>query len=139
MKQSQIYLIVDDDADDIEFFCEAIDNLDKSATCYIAHDGEEALKILRKKSDALPDYIFLDLNMPRMDGKTCLSEIKNNSTLKHLPVIIYTTSNHQKDRDETALLGASHYMVKPTSYKALQRGIIKAVVAVVESKSSKVR
>ena len=55
-ERNQIYLIVDDDADDIDFFCEAIHEIYAGALCYIARNGEEALKWLRQKMDALPDF-----------------------------------------------------------------------------------
>ncbi len=113
----QKYPIVDDDADDIDFFCEADEEINADVRFYIAHNGEEALKLLRRKMDALPDFIFLDLNMSRMDGRACLAELKRDDRLKDNAVIIYTTSSHIRDREETSRLGAGHYLVKPTSFK----------------------
>lgn len=137
-KGNKKYLIVDDDADDIDFFCEAIREISEDALCYMARNGEEALKLLRQKLDPLPDYIFLDLNMPRMDGMACLAELKKDDALKNIPVIIYTTSGHQRDREATARLGADHYLVKPTSFKKLCADIVGAVKAIVERQSSRV-
>ncbi|MDT7827612.1 response regulator [Pricia sp. S334] len=136
MHEHQIYLIVDDDSDDIDFFCEAIEKIRPKAKCLIALNGEEALQLLRETDKPLPDYIFLDLNMPRMDGKTCLGALKTDNTLSDIPVIIYTTSGHHKDREETTKLGADYYLVKPTSFDQLCKAIEKAVKAVGKSTSS---
>jgi CheY-like chemotaxis protein len=123
MKRNSIYLIIDDDADDIDFFCEAIHEIDAGAVCHTARNGEEGLRLLRERPDARPDYIFMDLNMPRMDGKTCLAELKRDNGLKDIPVVIYTTSAHPRDREETLGLGADHFLTKPTSFKQLCRDI----------------
>lgn len=93
--------------------------LRKQALCIRAESCEMALGTLRKATDNLPDVIFLDLNMPRMRGKTCLCELKKDKVLQGIPVIIYTTSSILKDKDETRALGASHFITKPTSYKLL--------------------
>jgi len=63
----------------------------------------------------LPDIIFLDINMPLMDGKACLKEIKNRAHLRHIPVVIYTTSHNPLDREHCIQLGALEYVEKPTS------------------------
>lgn len=130
MKRDQIYLIVDDDIDDIDFFCEAIHEINANAICHIAYNGEEALSLLRNKIETLPDVIFLDLNMPRIDGKTCLAELKKDTLLKDIPVVIYTTSTHIKDREETAVLGADYFLNKATSMKKLCMDILIAIKAI---------
>lgn len=130
MEKKQKYLIVDDDADDIDFFCEAVHEIFTDAVCSVARDGEEALGLLRQKSGPLPDFIFLDMNMPRMDGKACLAELKKDDGLKHIPVVIYSTSSHPRDKTETLALGADYYLVKATSFKKLCDGILRAVKAV---------
>jgi CheY-like chemotaxis protein len=70
-------MIIDDDLDDTDIFCEALKEVDPSVKCLIAKDGEEALNLLNNLI-VLPELIFLDINMPRMDGKTCFKEIKRN-------------------------------------------------------------
>ena len=138
MGTGQKYLIVDDDADDVDFFCEAIQEISSDALCYIARNGEDALHLLSQKIDALPDCIFLDLNMPLMDGKACLAELKKNDWTKDIPVIIYTTSTHSKDREATTKLGADYYLVKPTSFKKICEDISAAIKTVCAIKKSKV-
>ncbi|MGB7394858.1 MAG: response regulator [Pricia sp.] len=138
MDKNQIYLIIDDDADDIDFFCEAIEEIDEEAECLMARNGEEALRLLRKQN-TFPDCIFLDLNMPRMDGKTCLAEMKKDKGLKDIPVVIYTTSTHLKDREETLQLGADHFLTKPISFKKLCEDIRDAIEIVGQGRSTGVR
>lgn len=123
MNDKKIFMIVDDDSDDREFFCEAVKEIDSSAECLIAVNGLEALKTLRNDIKQLPDFIFLDLNMPKMDGRTCLAELKKDLKLKNIPVIILSTSSHQKDIDETNQLGAAYFLAKPSDFKKLQQEI----------------
>ena len=110
--------LIDDDVDDQDIFILALEEVDKSIRCDVASDGTDALKRLSSK-ELRPDYIFLDLNMPCMNGKQCLSQIKKLDFLSNIPVIIYSTSSDQKDRTETEQLGAAHYIVKPNTVSAL--------------------
>ncbi|TDE11551.1 response regulator [Dyadobacter psychrotolerans] len=124
MNGALIYLIVDDDADDREFFREAVAEINSSSVCLMADNGAEALRKLRSGIKHLPDYIFLDLNMHLMDGRKCLVELKKDINLKNIPVIILTTSSAQKDIDETRNLGASDFLTKPSEYQKLRSEII---------------
>lgn len=83
-----------------------------------------ALRQLNEK-DIIPGFIFLELNMPRMDGKGCLGEIKKSARMKHIPVIIYSTSGNQAEIEETRKLGASYFLIKPTSFTDLNDAISK--------------
>jgi CheY-like chemotaxis protein len=103
--------LIEDDEDDQEIFSMAINNLQMQIKCIFASDGTEALEKL-VKSDP-PDYIFLDLNMPRMNGRQFLIEIKKHDKLKSIPVVIYSTSSEERDRSETQTLGASAFITKP--------------------------
>jgi CheY-like chemotaxis protein len=105
-------LLVDDDEDDQEIFCLALHEADASVNCRMASDGKEALKILSDKS-YLPDYIFLDLNMPQMNGKECLKEIRKRDHLNQIPVVIFTTSSAEREIAETRRLGANFFITKP--------------------------
>jgi CheY-like chemotaxis protein len=119
MKQKKICLLIDDDSDDQEIFVLALEHINKDFVCVVASNGHEALGKLTTANSPLPDYIFLDLNMPRMNGKECLKEIKKNTLLNHIPVIIYTTSSMASDKSETASLGASGFITKPFSLPEL--------------------
>ncbi len=106
-------LIVDDDADDRKLFIEAVKEVDPYIECITAGDGQQALEVLRKPGSILPDFIFLDLRMPRYNGKRCLQEIKKDERLKHIPVIIYSTSREVEESQELKAMGAVHFISKP--------------------------
>ncbi len=114
MQKYNKILIIDDDSDDVEIFCEAIAEINPAIKCESAENGEEALRLLRNPFHDRPDFIFLDLNMPRMNGKQCLSELKKDPRLKDMPVVVYTTSKLDEDFQETARLGAMLFITKPT-------------------------
>ena len=115
MKENIILLIVDDDEDDKQLFIESAKEVDENISCITANNGLEALQILENKENILPDYIFLDLRMPRLSGKRCLEEIKKDSRLMHIPVFIYTTSRELEDSSEMKALGAAHFISKPVN------------------------
>ena len=119
MKKPLQILLIDDDEDEHVLFSQTINEIDEHIDCYHAQSGEDALRMLRS-SEHLPDYIFLDLNMPCMDGKQCLREIKG---LYDIPVIIYTTSKSQRDRDDTKHMGAQWFLIKPNSYGNIKKSV----------------
>ena len=116
-------LLVDDDEDDKEIFTLALNEANSSIECIIASDGIEALKMLQDSS-FIPDYIFLDLNMPLLSGKECLIEIKKKPHLMKVPVIIFSTSASQKDLMETRALGASSFITKPPLISTLTEKLL---------------
>lgn len=112
--------LIDDDDDDQEIFALALSNIDEEINCITANDGIDALNKLSVDETFTPDFIFLDLNMVRMNGRECLVEIKKIQRLQKVPVIIYSTSSEQKDISETKLLGATDYIIKPPSMTQLE-------------------
>jgi CheY-like chemotaxis protein len=112
-------LYVDDDPDDRQIFEEAISAIDKRHVCLTAQDGIDALSYLSEGK--FPDIIFLDINMPLMDGSTCLSEIRSNKETTHIPVIMFTTSNNPEDRTKCEHLGATDFILKPFSYPEMKK------------------
>ena len=114
MKADITILIVDDDADDRKLFIDAIQQVDNTIKCITAIDGKQALELLKSDYSSLPDFIFLDLRMPRFSGKKCLLEIKKDDQLKAIPVIIYTTSREVEEAKELQELGAVHFISKPS-------------------------
>jgi CheY-like chemotaxis protein len=113
--------LVDDDADDLEIFSIAAAEVQRSIVCVTAVDGVDALQKLRSNERFTPDFIFLDLNMPRMNGKQTLVEIKKIPRLATVPVIIYSTSARPLDVEETLQLGAFHFLTKPSSITKLTK------------------
>ena len=114
--------IIDDDEDDREMFCEAMANISEASVCMTAFNGQEALQKLQN-AHTLPDFIFLDLNMPRMNGKQCLVQLKKDKRLATIPVVIYSTSKREDDRAETKELGSVHFITKPTSITQLRKDL----------------
>jgi CheY-like chemotaxis protein len=111
-------LYADDDLDDCQLLSEALHQIDPDISCITANDGREALKILRQ-NDELPDYVFLDVNMPVMDGRACLVELKKDERLKDIPVIIYSTTTNKSEIYKLFELGASDYIRKPNTFEEL--------------------
>ncbi|MBT1707386.1 response regulator [Fulvivirgaceae bacterium PWU5] len=121
-----LILYAEDDVDDYGFFEETLARVYPVATCMNARNGREVLDIL-DASAILPDLIFLDINMPTMDGKSCLKSIKTDPRLKSIPVIIYTTSSNERDREQCLQLGAENYLIKPYGLAAAEP-LIRAVL-----------
>lgn len=112
-------LYADDDHDDYDILRDALNQLDPSISCHLATNGIEALKMLNHSSE-LPDYIFLDINMPLMNGKRCLFELKQNDRFKNIPVIVYSTTIADEERFELYKLGANSVLEKPKNLQELE-------------------
>lgn len=110
--------LIDDDSDDREIFAIAVSELGYPIQLFTAVDGKAGLEQL-SGGTFLPDMIFLDLNMPRMNGQQCLRMLKADPAYASIPVIIYSTSFQQRDREEMQLLGASGFVTKPSSIETL--------------------
>jgi CheY-like chemotaxis protein len=123
VKNKHVFFIADDDQDDLELFIKALKEIDDTCLCITAFNGEDALRKLENDKNQHPDIIFLDLNMPKINGRQCLKEIKLNETLRHIPVIIYSTSAEKKDIDETTHLGAVFFMQKPNRFIELRNAL----------------
>ncbi len=119
MENFKTLYLIDDDTDDLEFFCEAINSVDRSIICFKSADSEDALRSFQQHEVPLPDLIFLDLNMPLVDGRTFLAELKKINAYANIPVIIYSTSSHAKDVEDTMRLGAAGFLTKPYSQEVL--------------------
>ena len=124
--------LVDDDRDDREIFIEALAEIDDSYHCFTAENGEEAISKLSANA-FVPDYIFLDLNMPRMNGRECLVEIKTIKQLERIPVIIYTTSSLQREKEELVKLGASMFITKPNNFNDLCHSLKQVLLKTADS------
>lgn len=113
--------IADDDQDDRTFFTDAILELDPSVVIKEAHDGMQLMEILYGVSHRLPDVIFLDINMPKMNGLDCLKEIRQHAgDVSQVMVIMLSTSDDPANIDRALELGATFYAVKPSSYDQLK-------------------
>src|SRR3954462_15607982 len=111
-----LILIADDDSEDREIFREAINEIDPSIRCLEVKNGKETLDFLTKELVVLPNYVFLDINMPILDGKSCLTKMKAHPTLKSIPVIMYSTSFNPAEIKECYSMGAENFITKPGSF-----------------------
>ena len=110
-------LMVEDSLDDIEITMEALKNTKINNNLVSVRDGVEAMALLRKEGEyedaARPDLILLDLNMPRMDGRQVLEQIKSDPDLQKIPVVVLTTSEAEEDVLKAYELHANCYITKP--------------------------
>jgi CheY-like chemotaxis protein len=111
--------IIDDDIEDQEIFIEAVREVSENIHCSSSTSGEEALTHLEHEIKTPPDLIFLDLNMPKLNGKQILREIKKTPRLKAIPVIMYSTSFAPRDIEEIKQIGAAHHLLKPSRFNDL--------------------
>jgi CheY-like chemotaxis protein len=115
MRTPKVVMFIDDDEEDIEFYCEACGVVDNSITRITCGNGLEAVQMLKKPDAIIPDFIFLDIYMPVMDGKKCIIELRKIDKLKDVPVIMCSSSEFSEDQDECEKLGADFYLTKPHS------------------------
>ncbi|MEO8771515.1 MAG: response regulator [Ferruginibacter sp.] len=109
-------LLVDDDEDDISLFSDALSQLSTPLTCTVARNGRDGII----KALMPPPYvlIFMDLNMPIMNGYECMKQIKENAHLNHIPIIVLSTSANVYELEKSKLLGASAYFTKPNDFNS---------------------
>jgi CheY-like chemotaxis protein len=118
-KLARKILLIDDDADDRRYFIEAVNEIDTGIECVTANDGVQAMELLNNVQFSVPDYIFLDLRMPKINGRQCLVQIKSDERLMHIPVIVYTTSTELEESEEMARLGAVRFISKPSEMEEI--------------------
>jgi CheY-like chemotaxis protein len=117
--QSPHVLLVDDNPGDAQLVCEAAAGSKHKSQIRILGDGESAIDYLHRSgsfSDAVtPDLIILDLNLPRKKGSEVLKEIKRDPCLRRIPVVIFSTSQYDRDLRSCYELGANCYVCKPVN------------------------
>ncbi|MES2690048.1 MAG: response regulator [Bacteroidota bacterium] len=121
MHKSISCFLVDDDKDDQEIFGLALEKIALPVALITADDGYLALEKFDAEPDFIPDFIFLDLNMPRINGIQCLTELKKAERLRDIPVIIFSTSSEQSHKDQIRTLGAEGFITKPSSINELAK------------------
>ena len=118
-------LLADDDEDDRFLTREAFRQQFPVSEMEFVEDGEELMEYLRRtgryetSEHLLPELILLDLNMPRKDGREALQEIKTDHQLRHIPVIVLSTSDAQDDIEKSYFWGANSFITKPSSFQKL--------------------
>ncbi|HMJ52603.1 MAG TPA: response regulator [Polyangiaceae bacterium] len=123
-------LLVEDSPGDVRLTQEALRDSNRSLHLHVASDGIEAMAFLRREGDHAraprPDLILLDLNLPRMDGREVLAQIKSDESLKMIPTIILTTSEAEADIVKSYQLQANCFLSKPVQlddFEALVKSI----------------
>ena len=113
-------LLVEDDAGDVLLVREAFADSAMATALEVVNDGVEALALLRRAGDhadtPTPDLILLDLNLPRMDGREVIAEIKDDPKLRVIPIVVLTTSEAEEDVMGSYALHANAYVTKPAEF-----------------------
>jgi DNA-binding response OmpR family regulator len=124
MQENTIHiLLADDNMNEHFFFAHAMKQSAYNVKLDTLAGGVELLDYIQRHTDTTPDILFLDLNMPMKNGKDCLAAIRSNTYFKSLPVVIYSTSDAEKDINETYALGADLYVRKPNDMDDLKKVI----------------
>jgi chemotaxis family two-component system response regulator Rcp1 len=113
-------LLVEDNPDDVDLTLEALKDAKMHTSLHTVEDGVEALAFLRKEGKyshvPRPDLILLDLNLPKKDGREVLAEIKSDTDLQQIPVVVLTTSDAEEDIVKAYQLHANCYIKKPVDF-----------------------
>ena len=120
MKSQKKYTIIlaDDDFDDAEFFESVLSDVAPQIKFVHVEDGRDLLRLTQTLA---PDVVFLDINMPRVDGWQCLKQLRESEIGERLPIFMYSTSSHARDQQLSADLGASGFITKPSEIKVLRQ------------------
>jgi CheY-like chemotaxis protein len=130
MKKTVIYL-ADDDGDDRSLFSEAIEEIEKneiekSVVCYAVKNGSGIFQLLNDNTPR-PDIIFLDINMPVMDGWECLQKLKRDDKYTTIPVAMYSTTSHAAHVEKALRLGALCFLTKPDNFKQIKNILLEVI------------
>lgn len=118
--QKIMVMLADDDQDDQYLFRHALEHLDVPILLITANNGLDVIEYLQCPSNPIPDMIFLDINMPLLNGFECLSKIRNIKKCSKMPVAIYSTSSQKEDIEEALRRGANTCITKPSEISALK-------------------
>jgi chemotaxis family two-component system response regulator Rcp1 len=127
---NRVVLLVEDSPGDVRLTQEAFRDADLTIDLRIAVDGVDAMAFLRREGDHAdaprPDFILLDLNLPRMDGREVLAHIKEDDELKTIPTVILTTSDAEADILTSYQLQANCYLSKPVQLEEFE-SLVKSI------------
>jgi CheY-like chemotaxis protein len=124
-------MLIDDDKDDCDIFRDAANQVSE-CKCHCVHSPVDALTIL-DRSEKLPICIFLDLNMPVMDGFAVLKHIKNDPRLSNIPIVVYSTTPNPKEAERSIRLGADRFIRKTSDYKKLINSLKEVKSALIDN------
>ena len=118
--------LAEDDIEDMELFIDIISGIQPDTQISVAKNGIELMRLLESEKQ-LPDFIFLDLNMPLKNGIECLQEIKKSTKWKHIKTVILSTSCNHEQKSELYNLGADLCLQKPNSFSTFQNTLSKCL------------
>lgn len=121
-------ILTDDDEDDRDIFRSALHTTHADITLHTFDDGEALRQYICHDKTEMPQLIFLDINMPRLNGFECLTKLRAKYKPHELPVVMYTTSTQKADHEKALRLGANLYAHKPTDYHSLKILITKVLL-----------
>jgi len=129
MENTLLHIILaDDDEADCLIFAEAFSEIKMNAIINIVNNGVQLMERLNMNNIQYPLLLFLDLNMPGKNGLQCLKEIRSDEKLKDVFIAIYSTSDNEKDMEETFQNGANVYITKPADFNTLKQVLEKAIM-----------
>ncbi len=117
-----VIIVADDDSDDRMLIKEALEATGFAGWIRFAADGQELLEILAD-GNLCPSLIILDLNMPRMDGREILKELKQDNERRSIPILIHSTCNSTEEIENCYNHGVNSYLVKPASFEELKENL----------------
>jgi PleD family two-component response regulator len=119
MQGPLIFFLIDNDEEDQEIFSLALKEIDPAINCLFGNNCLSAINQLDADTSLIPFMIFIDMNMPLVNGTRCLQKIKSLSRLKEVPVYMYSTGGDPRAVKEAKELGADDFIVKPSSFQGL--------------------
>ncbi|MDF2454186.1 MAG: response regulator [Cytophagaceae bacterium] len=120
MKRMKNCLLIDDDIDDQEIFEICVQELNPDIKFLAVKNGIEAVSLLKSNDSYTPDYIFIDVNMPKLNGLDCLKILRANERLHACKIYMYSTTSAHSSLEESKKLGADDFIIKPTKTAELK-------------------
>jgi CheY-like chemotaxis protein len=111
-------VLIDDDPDDLDIMKETIEKVAPSTQCISFLYPDEAIRVITTELIVVPDYIIIDMNMPRKTGLECLRELRAQEEFDEIPIIIYSTTISTSVKETLMKAGATHVFQKPAKYEA---------------------
>jgi chemotaxis family two-component system response regulator Rcp1 len=129
-----VIMLVEDNPADVTLLSEALASQEVDSRLFVAHDGDEGIRILDAIDESripCPDLIVLDLNLPRRSGFSVLEHVRSSRKCNRKPVVVFSSSDAEEDREHARRLGASYYIRKPSTLKELMSigAVLKKILA----------
>jgi CheY-like chemotaxis protein len=127
LEPNRYIVLVDDDPDEHLLFEDALRELPHPPSLRYARDGQQLMHMLSDETSPLPAIVFLDLNMPRMNGFECLQLIRKSQRFTTLPIVIFSTASQSQAVDAVFEQGANYYVRKPNTFAMLKEAIARVL------------